>query len=130
MIPETDYVVYGDTDSIVGDSIILTKNGPISIEDLYDKCKGKYLINDDYNRNYIKEMNNEYAFTCINGRCFYDKIKYIMKHRIYKKMYKVICGKKEVVITEDHSLVVDRNGIELSIKPCDLEKGDKIIELI
>lgn len=52
----------------------------------------------------------------------FSKIKYIYKHKIKKKGYRILTRKGFVECTDDHSLII--NGRE--IKPSELKVGDKI----
>ena len=50
-----------------------------------------------------------------------------MKHKVKKKLYKIKVNGKEIICTEDHSVIIKRNGKFLDIKPKDIKVGDKII---
>ena len=52
-----------------------------------------------------------------------------MKHSVKKRMYKIKCNGKEVIITEDHSIMVNRNGKLISVKPKDILKTDMLITI-
>lgn len=52
----------------------------------------------------------------------FSKIKYIYKHKVKKKGFRILTRKGFVECTEDHSLII--NGKE--VKPSDLKVGDKI----
>ena len=42
-------------------------------------------------------------------------------------MYKISYKNKFIIVTEDHSVMVNRNGSIVEISPKDIMKGDKII---
>ena len=52
-----------------------------------------------------------------------------MKHKVKKRMFKIKCNGDEVVITEDHSLIVLRNETLIEIKPKDVQKNDKLLKI-
>jgi hypothetical protein len=52
----------------------------------------------------------------------FSKIKYIYRHKVRKKGYRILTRKGFVECTDDHSLII--NGKE--VKPSDLKVGDKI----
>ena len=56
-------------------------------------------------------------------------IKYIMRHKVKKAKYKITTESgKEVIVTEDHSCMVIRDGELISIKAKDINmETDKII---
>ena len=121
------YLVYGDTDSCVGDTIIETTHGKMKIEDFYERTAGNWnqftptgLIKKPYRKLFVKSMSDKFEVE-------FKPVKYIMKHFVEKRMYKIKTHGREVIITEDHSVIVNRNGKMLSVKPKDILKTDKLI---
>ena len=55
------------------------------------------------------------------------KCSQIFRHKVSKRKFKIKYGDKNVIITEDHGLMVYRNGIFMRISPLEYKKGDKII---
>ena len=121
------YILYGDTDSAISDTIINTNKGNITIGDLYDNTEGDVVITKS--NSYVKTPSEYIESLSLNKDLKIEskKIKYIMKHKVNKRMFKVKCNGKEVTITEDHSIMVVRNGILIECKPTDIIKGDKLI---
>ena len=65
---------------------------------------------------------------CYDGNKTYQKnITYIKKHKVCKRMFRIKVWNDYVDVTEDHSIMIIRNGILQSIKAKDLINGDKII---
>lgn len=124
------YVLYNDTDSVVGSTIVSTSTGDLSIENLYDKLNGKIdILGVD---NFVKIVSNKVSTKSFNSskREVEDKqIKHIMKHKVNKRMFKIKHLNDEVIVTEDHSVIVNRNGSYLDIKPADILGTDKIVKL-
>ena len=58
-----------------------------------------------------------------------SELKYVMKHRVKKNMYKLTVGNKTVTMTEDHSLMVERDGEIIDIKPYEIQSTDKIVSI-
>lgn len=115
-----DYVVTIDTDSVVGDTKIIVNNKEITIEDYYNSLSDNFIRYDDFNNDYIKEVfNNDKALSYYNNELYEGEIKYIMKHKVRKKFYKIFCmvNSQSVIITEDHSIIVSRNNEIISVKP-------------
>ncbi len=76
----------------------------------------------------IKKMKSDYFIDTYNNGCVEKtKVIYAMKHKVKKHMYKLKVEGNEIIVTEDHSIMFERNGtlIEGSVK--DLQAGDKII---
>lgn len=123
----TSFVVYGDTDSCVGDTIIETKHGRIKIEDFYEKTAGNFNQYTPYG--WIKKPHRKILVKSMseNFEVEYKPVKYIMKHIVKKRMYKIKTHGREVIITEDHSVIINRDGKLQSVKPKDILKTDKLI---
>lgn len=136
-IEDTSNIVqYIDTDSVVGESLINTNlYGRAKIEDVFDKLQkedGVINATDITGRSFVFPDNmtlpyfDETTRTIKNG-----KVKYIEKHRVKKKMYKLKTkNKKEIIVTEDHSMMVLRDNVLIQVYPRDILKTDKIIELL
>ena len=124
---DSKYVVYGDTDSCIESTLINTNKGNITIGDLYDNTDGDIVVTKS--NSYIKTPSEYIESLSVNKDLKIEskKIKYIMKHKFNKRMFKVKCNGKEVTITEDHSIMVVRNGVLTECKPADIIKGDKLI---
>ena len=124
-----EYILYGDTDSCVGSTLIETNNGKIKIEDLYTSLSGIIEIKGE--NNYVKHIKTPIKAASVNNKkeLEYNNIKYVMKHKVKKRMYKIKCSGDEVIITEDHSMIVLRDETLLEIKPKDVVKTDKLIKI-
>ncbi len=120
-------VVGGDTDSVVGDTIINVNGKPITIADYYNSIASNYIKCDDINKNYIKRVDNGDVALAYDNEVVQNKIKHVMKHTVKKRMYKIKCNGKEVIMTEDHSIIVNRNGKNISVSPKNILKGDRLI---
>lgn len=121
-------IIYGDTDSVISSTSISYENGKSSIEELYNKniengsagetsnghesvnCKEKVL-------NYDKEKG-----------LYYAPVKRIIRHKVTKPKWclKTKSG-KEIIVTNDHSMIVFRDRKQIEIKPCNILNTDKIL---
>lgn len=126
---KTPYILYSDTDSCIGSTIIETNNGKIKIEDLYTSLSGLIEMRDE--NNFIKHVKTPIKAASVNSNkeLEYNNINYVMKHKVKKRMFKIKCNGDEVVITEDHSLIVLRNETLIEIKPKDVQKNDKLLKI-
>lgn len=120
--------IYGDTDSCVASTMIYgdTFNG--TIEELFNiSAKGRVL----------KQTPNGTLMTESDVKCLnwseskglhYTPIVYISKHMVKKNLWK-LKGKsgREIIVTEDHSLIVFRDGKKLVVKPKEILPTDKIL---
>lgn len=124
------YLIYGDTDSVVGDTIITLSDGYKKIEDLYNNTDG--VLECRGNDNFVKRPYKEIMACSMNKNqeVEYKPINYIMAHKVNKRMFKVTVNGDSVVITEDHSIIILRNNEMISGSVRDIVHGDKIIKII
>jgi DNA polymerase I len=127
---QSKYIIYGDTDSCLGETIVKTSNGDLKIEDLYDSLDGRIEIKGV--DNFIKHITTPIRAASVNKdkELVYNNISYVMKHKVKKRMYKIKCNGDDVTITEDHSMMVVRNDKLIEIKPKDVQKEDKLIKIL
>ena len=122
-------MLYGDTDSIRFDSLVYANNDKIQIGDLYNKYN-KFIIEDELKQNFVKPVDDVYTLSMNmkSGEIESKKIKYIMKHKVKKKMYRIHHNDTYVDVTQDHSVIVIRDNEYIDVKPEDINtKTDKII---
>jgi len=120
---DVDMILGADTDSVVGDSTIRINDCEIKISDFFDSIDDNYLKQDDFNCNYIKRVDNNTALSLSkDGNIENKKIKYVMKHKVKKRLYKIKINDKFVTVTEDHSIIIKnkKTGKIQEIKPKDL----------
>lgn len=123
------YQVYSDTDSVVGETIIKVNGTNIKIEDLWNNY-GEII---DSNKE-VKDTKSLNLFTeSVNNNFKIEskRITNIIKHKVSKKLYKVKLYDgdiiKEVIITEDHSIMCKRGDTLLEIKIGEIKDGDKLL---
>lgn len=121
-----EYIVYGDTDSCIESTLINTDKGDIQIGDIYDSTNTKEI---EYKPGkFFKEVNGVKALSVNKDfELEYKPVKYVMKHKVKKRLFKIKCNGKEVVITNDHSIMVKRDGKLMEVKPFEIKKTDKLI---
>lgn len=117
-------IIYGD--SVVGDTMIRTDDGEITIEELFNQCLDHCIVG-------AKEYGTQ-SFAKVVGFNSYEdeprmsEISYVMRHKTKKKIYKIeLQNGKEVKVTEDHSIMVDRDGFLLEVAPTEILDTDLII---
>ena len=115
---------------MVFNTILKTSIGDISIGDLYDQYTDETLELKT-NKDSVRTLTKLIKSASFDGdKVVYNDIKYIMKHKVKKRMFRIKSKDNYVDVTEDHSVIINRNGKVMSIKPIDIIKGDKIIEII
>ena len=129
-IPGYDATVSSDTDSTLANTILNTSIGDISIGDLYDQYTDETLELKT-NKDSVRTLTKLIKSASFDGdKVVYNDIKYIMKHKVKKRMFRIKSKDNYVDVTEDHSVIINRNDKVMSIKPIDIIKGDKIIEIV
>ena len=120
------YCIYSDTDSCVGDTLISTSLGKIKIEDLFEKS-GEIVKNE--NGSFVKRLDEKILAKSMNSNFEIQdkKIIYVMKHKVNKRMFKISTDNRSVIITEDHSVMINRNNNLISVKPTEILKSDELI---
>jgi DNA polymerase elongation subunit (family B) len=122
-----DAIIYGDTDSVDKHSIIKTSTGDLTVERLFHagtefwKVDGK-----EYSRNpSIKIAHySKNSLTQVNYN-------YVYRHKVSKKRYLIKTNNgKEVIVTEDHSvMILDTDGKLVEKKPSELTTGDIVVTI-
>lgn len=126
---DVDYILSSDTDSVVGSTMLITNIGDISISDLYDTYSDSKSELKQNEKDSVRTLNElVYSASYDGNNLIYKKINYIMKHKIYKKMYRIKLNDTHVDVTEDHSLMVLRNGKMISVEPLNIKDLDLIIQ--
>jgi len=119
-----DAIIYGD--SVTGDTMIRTDNGQVTIAELFNQCS-------QHEKNGDKEYGVQSFAKVVGFNAFEDlpvmsNISYVMRHKTKKKLYKItLQNDKTVTVTEDHSVMVDRAGFLLEVKPTEILDTDLII---
>ena len=120
-------IIYGD--SVTGDTKILTKNGDITIQTLFEQCMEHSIVGE-------KEYGVWNPYKIVGFNSYEDSpvlanISYVMRHKTKKKIYQInLKNGKSVKVTEDHSIMVDRDGFLIEVKPTNILKTDLIICLV
>lgn len=126
-----DYSKQCDTDSVVGSTIIYVNGHRISIEDYYNSLSGDNFIKKDVSNDYyVRAVTNDMTLSYSKDLTIQEKyIIHIMKHKVTKGMYKIKIGHKEVIITEDHSIMVMRDAELISAKPAEMLHSDMLVSI-
>jgi len=127
-IQEKTLVIYNDTDSVFSDSIIKTNKGSFTIEELYNNniingSAGNTLNGHESVKSSLKVLN-----WSKENESYYVPIRRVIRHKVSKAKWKLKTKSgKEIIVTNDHSMIVFREGKQLTIKPSEIMKTDKIL---
>jgi Intein splicing domain len=121
---EGDAIIYGD--SVTGDTIIRTDEGAKTIEEIFNECLDHCIVGEkEYGSlNYNKVL----GFDSYSMEPNISNISHVVRHKTKKKLYRISTANgKQVTVTEDHSLMVDRDGFLIECKPNEIKETDLII---
>ena len=126
-----DFVLYSDTDSVDGNSIIESDMGTMSIAELFNRASGNPIevAPDSWMKNVYLPVFTK-SFDIVKRKVVDAEIKYIKKHKVTKNMYRIVPKSRPemgVIVTEDHSLLVARGVSIVVVKPTELQHGDRLI---
>ena len=117
-----DRRIYSDTDSVSGDTVInLNGYENVDMKTLYDCTVG---YEEEHDGKFVKKLITGYMTNTSKGP---SMISYVMKHPVKKRMFRVIADDKECVMTEDHSIMIIRDGKMIECSPANLKKTDKLV---
>ena len=121
-------IIYGDTDSIFCKSNICTNDGDYTIEDLYNKNTHEGSAGITLNGHESVNCKEKILNWDENKGIYYATVKRIIRHKVSKPKWKLKTKSgKEIIVTNDHSMIVFRDGKKLEIKPSEILITDKIL---
>jgi DNA polymerase elongation subunit (family B) len=104
-----------DTDSVVGSTIIETSIGRMPVEDFFNAQPQIDIIEDK------REFGSGSDITALgfkDNKAVQLDVRYVYRHKTKKQKWKVTLESgKSIIITEDHSLMIMRDGKMIEIKP-------------
>lgn len=112
----SDVTLLSDTDSVVGSTKIKTSIGEVPIEEFFNQCSEKIL--DSKGREF--GITNQYALG-FTDEVKMMPVKFVYRHKTKKKLYR-ICTENgsSIDVTEDHSVMIRRNGEMIGVKPTEI----------
>ena len=120
--------IYADTDSCMNNTTINTTNGSITIEDWYNKNTINGSAGETLNGHESVKTNDKILNYSSSNEVYYAPVKRIIRHKVSKAKWKLKTKSgKEVIVTNDHSMIVFRDGIQMEVKPSDILITDKIL---
>lgn len=124
-------IIYGD--SVTGDAMIRTSVGKLPIEDLFKRFR--HTVRTDDGKEYAIPTETEeddqikvLGYNAFEDTADFNAISYVMRHKTTKQLYEIETENDEIIrMTEDHSVIVDRDGFTIEVKPADLRDDDVLI---
>lgn len=125
-----DVSVYIDTDSCAYNTLIDVEGEKITIEQFYNECIKYGSAGDTLSGHESVNCPNKILNYSDDKGLYYAPVKRIIRHKVNKKKWKLKTKSgKEVIVTNDHSLIVFRDGKQISVKPYEILKTDKVLSV-
>ena len=123
-------IVAGDTDSVVGSSVIIVDGEEISIEEYFNSCSKESEFFTSDGSQLRKGYGKTFSINMENGFLEEKTVSYCMKHKVKKEMFEITVGGDSVIVTEDHSIIVEEDGLYFDVSPSELRSTMKVIKLM
>lgn len=122
-------IIYGDTDSVVGSTLVSTDTGKVSIEDLFNQCSIKW--NKGEKEYACDDRRKTLSFDPRTDSVMMKPFNYVYRHKTKKVLWRITDEHGTIIdITEDHSVMVERNGVLIEAKPSEIKPDDILIKVI
>ncbi len=120
-------VIYIDTDSVDGDTLIKLDDGrELKIKELYKE--GLNSAGTTINGHESVSISHNVLNWSEDKHLYYAPVKRVIRHRVNKTKWKLRTKSgKEIIVTNDHSMIIFRNGKKMEVKPSEILKTDKIL---
>lgn len=131
-LEEYDRVVGMDTDSVEKSSLLRTNIGTTSIEDLYNRC-AKYSPPFKLRNHEVINVSGaikSLTYDTKTSKSMLGDVNYLIRHKVTKKKYKLKTENREVIVTDDHSCMVMRNGDLIEVKASEIDINTDLLVTI
>lgn len=121
---------YGDTDTVSRDAKVTSNHGTMTLEELFEAASHNSISFEITSHgNEIMRPNNLTVENYNNdGKIEQSKVRYLIRHKIDKPMFEIKTKTgKSIKVTNDHSCIVFRDGVKLTVKACEILPTDKIL---
>lgn len=120
--------IYCDTDSETADTKHITNRGTKTIEALFNEST-EFWSDGDKEYAYDPEL-MVMSYDPKADEPYLGHINYIYRHKVSKDLYEIEdqLG-NTITVTEDHSVMIERNGLLMEAKPYEITENDIIISL-
>jgi DNA polymerase elongation subunit (family B) len=118
--------IVSDTDSVTPDMVLDTNFGKLFFNEI-EKYADVILEDELEDKKYyvFKDMKIK---NLVDGNIEMDDVEFIYEHKNEKDIYEIELDDNKVIrVTEDHSIIVVRNGEMIKIKPYELLETDEFV---
>lgn len=134
---EYDYdgesVVYADTDSLFRLDSITYSGGKLSVEDFFAHCAKTKTWSEETpygTKEYAWADENVLSYDPNTDQAVLMPINYVYRHKVSKPKWRITDQfGNQVTVTGDHSVMVERGGILMEVKPKNILQDDIILSI-
>lgn len=125
-----DAIIYSDTDSTSKDAIIKYSENDVeyecTIEEFFDRCEYSWEIGD---KEYKGDTNKKtLTYNLETDTAEYVSFNYVYRHKTNKEKWEITSEDgKSITVTNDHSCMVERDGILIEVKPYEILITDVLL---
>jgi hypothetical protein len=122
-------LAYCDTDSNFCDTIHRTNAGKFTSEALFELCPIKWKNGD---KEYAADDRLQVlSYDPITDKPVMKPFNYVYRHKVRKQMWRITdANGNAVIVTEDHSVMIERDGDFVEVKPRDIVSTDVLISVV
>jgi intein/homing endonuclease len=125
---DSDAVVYGDTDSLIGETEVKTNYGTLRLDALFHACPIKTIK--ENGKQFGEGLLGLKALTLSKNSPKYMNVRSVYRHKVSKARWKVTLEDgKTVEVTNDHSIMVERDGELIEVKAEEILQSDVFISI-
>lgn len=126
---KSEAIIYGDTDSLIGSSEVKTNYGTLALEALFHACPIK--TERENGKQFGEGLPNLKTLSFSENSIKYMDVKAVYRHKVSKARWRVTLEDgKTVEVTNDHSIMVERNGKLIEAKPSEILESDNFISIV
>jgi hypothetical protein len=120
-----------ETDSVAKGSIINVRGHDMKIEDLFNICTETFWIGENKYGSFKTSDVKPYtdSLNIKTKELEQKEITYVMEHTVEKEMFEIEYDNNTLIVTEDHSIFVERNNNIIEVKPKEILETDLIITI-
>jgi DNA polymerase elongation subunit (family B) len=121
-----DTILYNDTDSQLSSGKIYLDIGEVEIEKAF--LMGNRFWNHGDKEYAALDFNKVLTYDPKTDKALFKPFNYVYRHKVTKQKWKITDEHgNQVTVTGDHSVMVERNGELIEVKPRDIKENDILI---
>jgi DNA polymerase elongation subunit (family B) len=121
-------IIYSDTDSLIGETEVKTNYGTLRLDALFHACPIKTVK--ENGKQFGEGLPGLKALTLSENNAKYMNVRSVYRHKVSKARWRVTLEDgKTVEVTNDHSIMVEREGKLIEVKASEILQSDIFISI-